>query len=153
MHSTKEDIEQFTRSAFFDLIWKKETYETVNINDSYQLQLIHKKTKKNWLGTASAAERELLTLSFTLGIHSISGFDAPLLIDKALANIGGIVSNPFNCSWRGNFIIEIGDKIGFIHKGHKLWEGNKNEILKSDCKELNDFVFASNMAKQLKRFI
>ena len=52
-----------------------------------------------------------------------------------------------------NSVMEIGDKIGFIHKGHKLWEGNKNEILKSDCKELNDFVFASNMAKQLKRFI
>ena len=52
-----------------------------------------------------------------------------------------------------NSVMEIGDKIGFIHKGHKLWEGKKNEILKSDCKELNDFVFASNMAKQLKRFI
>ncbi len=52
-----------------------------------------------------------------------------------------------------NSVMEIGDKIGFIYKGHKLWEGNKNEILKSDCKELNDFVFASNMAKQLKRFI
>lgn len=87
MHSTKDNIEQFTRSAFFDLIWKKETYETVNIDDSYQLQLINKRTKKNTLGTASAAERELLTLSFTLGIHSISGFDAPLLIDTPLARI------------------------------------------------------------------
>ena len=87
MHRTKEDTEQFTRSAFFDLIWKKETYETVNIDDSYQLQLINKRTKKNTLGTASAAERELLTLSFTLGIHSISGFDAPLLIDTPLARI------------------------------------------------------------------
>lgn len=87
MHSTKWDIEQYTRSAFLDLIWKKETYETVNIDDSYQLQLINKKTKKNSLGTASAAERELLTLSFTLGIHSISGFDGPLLIDTPLARI------------------------------------------------------------------
>lgn len=89
MHRTKDDIEQFTRSAFFDLIWKKETYETVNIDDSYQLQLINKRTKKNSLGTASAAERELLTLSFTLGIHSISGFDAPLLIDTPLARTSG----------------------------------------------------------------
>jgi len=89
MHRTKEDIEEFTRSAFFDLIWKKETYETVNIDDSYQLQLINKITKKNTLGTASAAERELLTLSFTLGIHSISGFDAPLLIDTPLARTSG----------------------------------------------------------------
>lgn len=89
MNRTKDDIEEFTRSAFFDLIWKKETYETVNIDDSYQLQLINKRTKKNTLGTASAAERELLTLSFTLGIHSISGFDAPLLIDTPLARTSG----------------------------------------------------------------
>ncbi len=52
-----------------------------------------------------------------------------------------------------NSVMEIGDKIGFIYKGHKLWEGSNKEILHSDCKELNDFVFASNMAQQLKRFI
>ena len=52
-----------------------------------------------------------------------------------------------------NSVMEIGDKIGFIYKGHKLWEGSNKEILKSDCKELNDFVFASKMAQQLKNFI
>lgn len=52
-----------------------------------------------------------------------------------------------------NSVMEIGDKIGFIYKGDMLWEGNKDEILKADCKELNDFVFASNMAKQLKRYL
>ena len=30
-----------------------------------------------------------MTLSFTLGIHSISGFDAPLLIDTPLARTSG----------------------------------------------------------------
>lgn len=49
-----------------------------------------------------------------------------------------------------NSVMEIGDKIGFIYQGRKLWEGNNKEILHSNCKELNDFVFASNMAKQLK---
>mgnify|MGYP003294849956 FL=1 len=49
-----------------------------------------------------------------------------------------------------NSVMEIGDKIGFIYKGEKLWEGSNKEVLKSDCKELNDFVFASNMAKQLR---
>ncbi len=52
-----------------------------------------------------------------------------------------------------NSIMEIGDKICFIYKGEKLWEGTKDNILSSDCKELNDFVFASNMAKKLKSFI
>lgn len=49
-----------------------------------------------------------------------------------------------------NSVMEIGDKIGFIYQGRKVWEGSNKEILHSDCKELNDFVFTTNMAKQLK---
>ena len=52
-----------------------------------------------------------------------------------------------------NSVMEIGDKIGFIYKGHKLWEGSNKEVLYSDCKELNDFVFASKMAQQLKTYL
>jgi phospholipid/cholesterol/gamma-HCH transport system ATP-binding protein len=46
--------------------------------------------------------------------------------------------------------MEIGDHIGFIHTGKMLWQGNCKEIMDSDCKELNDFVFANNLARQLK---
>ena len=51
-----------------------------------------------------------------------------------------------------NSVMEIGDKIGFIYNGRKAWEGSNKEIMHSSCKELNDFVFASKMAKQLKSF-
>lgn len=49
-----------------------------------------------------------------------------------------------------NSVMEIGDKLAFIYKGEKVWEGNKDNILSSDHKELNEFVFASNMAKRVK---
>lgn len=49
-----------------------------------------------------------------------------------------------------NSVMEIGEKILFISEGIKCWEGNKNEILKSDCEKLNDFVFANSLAKQLR---
>jgi len=49
-----------------------------------------------------------------------------------------------------NSVMEIGEKILFISEGVKCWEGNKNEILNSDCAKLNDFVFANSLAKQLK---
>lgn len=49
-----------------------------------------------------------------------------------------------------NSVMENGEKIIFIEEGEKCWEGNKNEILKSDCRILNDFVFANALAKQLK---
>ena len=48
-----------------------------------------------------------------------------------------------------NSVIEIGEKIVFIHEGVKCWEGTNKEILHSNCKTLNDFVFANALAKQL----
>jgi len=50
-----------------------------------------------------------------------------------------------------NSVIEIGDKIVFLYKGKKEWEGTSQEILESDDKELNDFIFASKLAKALKK--
>jgi phospholipid/cholesterol/gamma-HCH transport system ATP-binding protein len=49
-----------------------------------------------------------------------------------------------------NSVMEIGEKIIFINEGEIAWEGNKNEILSSDCKPLNDFVFANSLAKKLR---
>jgi phospholipid/cholesterol/gamma-HCH transport system ATP-binding protein len=49
-----------------------------------------------------------------------------------------------------NSVMEIGEKILFISEGIKCWEGNKNEILNSDCEKLNDFVFANSLAKKLR---
>jgi len=51
-----------------------------------------------------------------------------------------------------NSVMEIGAKVIFIHKGQKFWEGTNKEILYSDNKELNEFVFANNLAKQLKKY-
>jgi len=49
-----------------------------------------------------------------------------------------------------NSVMEIGEKIIFISEGFKCWEGSNKEILHSDCKALNDFVFANSLAKQLR---
>ena len=49
-----------------------------------------------------------------------------------------------------NSVIEIGNKVVFIYKGNKIWEGSNVDILESDNKELNDFVFATSITKKLK---
>lgn len=50
-----------------------------------------------------------------------------------------------------NSVMEIGDKVVFIYKGKKWWEGTSDEILWVDNPELNNFVFASSMAKRYKQ--
>ncbi|MFT6815445.1 MAG: phospholipid/cholesterol/gamma-HCH transport system ATP-binding protein [Sphingobacteriales bacterium] len=42
-----------------------------------------------------------------------------------------------------NSVLAIGDKVLFLHKGEKWWEGNKSEIRDTDNPELNEFVFAN----------
>ena len=49
-----------------------------------------------------------------------------------------------------NSVMEIGEKIVFISDGIKCWEGNKHNVLNSECGSLNDFVFANSLAKKLK---
>lgn len=49
-----------------------------------------------------------------------------------------------------NSVLEIGDKVIFIYRGCLSWEGSREEILRTDNEALNNFVFATNMAKQIK---
>ncbi len=50
-----------------------------------------------------------------------------------------------------NSVIKIGDTISFIYKGQLWWEGDKTQILDTDNKELNEFVFDTELTKRLKK--
>ena len=49
-----------------------------------------------------------------------------------------------------NSVMNIGDHIIFINEGVKEWEGTKDHVMDSDNKELNEFVFASDLFKKIK---
>ena len=49
-----------------------------------------------------------------------------------------------------NSVMGIGENIMFIYKGEKLWEGNKNDVIHSGVKELDDFVFANKVMLGMK---
>ena len=49
-----------------------------------------------------------------------------------------------------NSVMEIGDKIIFLVEGKKIWEGNNQEILNTDDKLINDFVYSSEIFKKVK---
>jgi phospholipid/cholesterol/gamma-HCH transport system ATP-binding protein len=49
-----------------------------------------------------------------------------------------------------NSVVEIGDNISFIYNGQKWWSGNRHEIMHTDNKELNEFVFATELMRTLK---
>ena len=49
-----------------------------------------------------------------------------------------------------NSVLGIGEKIMFLYKGDKLWEGSNDDITHSGVKELDDFVFINKVMKGLK---
>lgn len=52
-----------------------------------------------------------------------------------------------------NSVLGIGENIVFINKGHCDWIGNDKNIFQSKSKSLNDFVFASKLFRQVKKYL
>ncbi|MBR5253663.1 MAG: ATP-binding cassette domain-containing protein [Bacteroidales bacterium] len=50
-----------------------------------------------------------------------------------------------------NSVMEIGENINYIHQGKLWWKGNSENVLNTDNKELNDFIFCSALTKKLKQ--
>lgn len=49
-----------------------------------------------------------------------------------------------------NSVMNIGDNILFLANGELCWEGNKKDILNTDNSTLNDFLFSSEILRQVK---
>ena len=50
-----------------------------------------------------------------------------------------------------NSVMEISDKISFIHQGQKWWEGTRDDIMTTDNQEVVNFVYASNFMKTVRK--
>ena len=50
-----------------------------------------------------------------------------------------------------NSVLSIGDTVAFIYNGELWWKGNKDTILQTHDKELNDFVFGTELTSRLKQ--
>jgi DNA sulfur modification protein DndD len=83
----QEKIEEY----FNQLIWKDEEYEIV-LEEDYTIRVLDE-FGMDKIGSLSAGEKQVLALSFMSALTSISGFEAPIVIDTPL---GRISSEPRN---------------------------------------------------------
>ena len=49
-----------------------------------------------------------------------------------------------------NSVMEIGENILYMVQGKKEWSGNSKDIIFSDNKQLNEFIFASEFLQDAK---
>jgi phospholipid/cholesterol/gamma-HCH transport system ATP-binding protein len=82
-----------------------------------------------------------------------SGLDpqTSLVIDKLITEI----TQEFNMTTvinthDMNTVMESGDHIVYLHQGRKRWEGSSHEIVFSEDKDLNAFIFASEFLQKAK---
>ena len=50
-----------------------------------------------------------------------------------------------------NSMLEIGERVIFLYNGYKVWEGDNQSITKSDVAELNEFMFANKLLRDMRR--
>ena len=52
-----------------------------------------------------------------------------------------------------NSVMGIGENIIFIYEGHKDWQGESSQIMESDNQRLTDFIFASDLLKNMRKIV
>lgn len=85
-----------------------------------------------------------------------SGLDpkTSILIDELLSDI----THEYNMTTiinthDMNSVLGIGENIIFLNKGHREWVGEMSQIYTSDNQPLNDFVFATDLFQEVKKYI
>lgn len=51
-----------------------------------------------------------------------------------------------------NSVLQIGEHIVFLKNGKLVWEGNSKEIMQTDNEDIVDFVYSSELLKEIRRF-
>ena len=49
-----------------------------------------------------------------------------------------------------NSMLEIGQRVIFLYNGYKVWEGDNQSITQSDVAELNEFMFANKLLRDMR---
>jgi phospholipid/cholesterol/gamma-HCH transport system ATP-binding protein len=121
----------------------------INVNALYPAELSGGMQKRVAIARAIA-----LKPSYLFCDEPNSGLDpiSSIVIDNLIAEI----TEEFNITTivnthDMNSVMEIGKKIVFIYEGSKAWEGSNIDILESDNKLLNEFVFATNLVRRLNK--
>ena len=146
MFSPMSHQEQVKRAQFcIDRVGLK------NANDKYPSEISGGMQKRVAIARAIALNPRYLFCD-----EPNSGLDpqTSILIDELLSDITheyGITTiiNTHDM----NSVLGIGENIVFINKGHCDWKGNDHTIYKSTNVDLNNFVFASRLFKEVKQYL
>lgn len=116
----REKVNRKTREQFIDIDWDYNKYTDVIIEEDYKIKIIKSSGKSVRPGDLSDGEENLLALSFMMALHSLSGFEIPLIIDAPLEKL------------------DKGKRIDFISDLHKYTKDKQIVFLFTDSQYTED---------------
>ena len=145
-------IRMFQRASYAKMVDKVNfSLERVNlkgINKMMPSELSGGMKKRVAIARAIAAKPKYLFCD-----EPNSGLDpqTSILIDKLIYDI----THEYNITTiinthDMNSVVEIGERIVYLHNGELWWQGDNKNVLESDNKELNDFIFCTALTKKIK---
>jgi phospholipid/cholesterol/gamma-HCH transport system ATP-binding protein len=151
-HNVRFPLDMFTKSSFSEKRKRvNEVLERVNlegVNKKYPAELSGGMKKRVALARAIVMNPKYLFCD-----EPNSGLDpqTSLVIDKLIKEI----TEEYNITTvvnthDMNTVMESGDNIVYMYKGRKQWQGSSRDIIMSDDKLLNDFIFASEFLAKAK---
>ena len=87
-YNIRNDIQEFTRDKFDKILWKKDEFVDVRINENYEVFIKNKTGFEERPGDLSDGEKISLGLCFMYALHKYSGFELPVIMDTLLGPIG-----------------------------------------------------------------
>lgn len=120
----------------------------VGKNDLYPAELSGGMKKRTGIARAIIMNPKFLFVD-----EPNSGLDpeTSIVIDNLIRSITyDLSSTTIVVSHDMNSVMEIGDNINFISGGKVEWQGNRQDLLKTDNTALNNFVFASEFMQEIK---
>jgi len=84
----RNDIQKFTKENFDKIVWKKDEFVDIRINDKYEVFIKNKTGFEERPGDLSDGEKISLGLCFMYALHKYSGFELPVIMDTLLGPIG-----------------------------------------------------------------
>lgn len=81
-------VESDFQTRFGQLMWKTESFSGVSLDKDYGVHVLDNR-RKDMIGSLSKAETQGAAIAFTLALHTVSGYDGPLMIDTPFARTEG----------------------------------------------------------------
>ena len=119
-----------------------------NVNAKFPAELSGGMTKRVAIARAIAMNPKYLFCD-----EPNSGLDPKTaeLIDELISELTHKIQMTTVINTHMNSVLQIGQKIAFIKEGKLWWEGDNKEILTTNNKELNEFVFSTELTRRIKR--